>query len=216
MPIGVSNNQKIKLSSDPEGTLYTEGFGGGLNTLTSPQHIADNECSALLNAQISEDGVITRRLGSTQYDGTGTDGTRVLGMFPFTTYDSNGVRTSTLLKVDNSGNLKKLTGSSWTTLTGFTFQSGNLFEFAQSSTTCYIVDGKNPLATTNGSTVTTFSKVTDPSGGLSLATTGTAGQTPYSYAYTYTTQYGETAPCETVTITTGNQKLDSTNYNALT
>lgn len=216
MPIGGQKKQKIKLSSDPEGTLYTEGFGGGLNTLTSPQHIANNECSALLNAQISEDGVITRRAGSTQYDGTGTDGTRVLGLYPFTTYDSSGVRTSTLLKVDNSGNLKKWSGSVWSTLSGFTFQAGNLVEFAQSSTTCYLVDGKNPLATTDGSTVTTFSGVTDPSGGLSLATVGSAGQTPYSYSYTYTTQYGETKPCATVTITTGNQTLNSTNYNQLT
>lgn len=215
MPLGASS-PKIKLSQDPESQLYVDGFAGGLNTLVSPQHIQDNECSILLNAAISEDGVITKRGGSINYDNT--DSTRVLGLFPFTTYDTSGNRTTTLLKVDASGNLKKLntTTKNWTTITGKTYTAGANVDFKQNATTCYIVDGVNPLSKTDGNTITTFASVADPSGGLSLSTAGTAGNTPYDYVYTYQTSYGETKPCATVTINTGNATLSATNYNILT
>src|SRR6185503_19662363 len=99
MAIGSRRSQKIKFQEDPQGQVYVQGFAGGLNTLVSPQHIADNECSILLNGQISEDGVITRRDGSTYYDAA-ADGSRVFGLFPFTTYNSSGVATRYLLKID--------------------------------------------------------------------------------------------------------------------
>ena len=101
VPIASNNNQKIKLSQDPEKSIYIEGFSGGLNSLVSPQHLQDNELSAALNCQITEDGVLSRRQGSTQYDVT--DGTRVYGLGEFTTYSSLGVATHNLLKMDNAG-----------------------------------------------------------------------------------------------------------------
>lgn len=209
--------QKIKLSQDPESQLYVDGFSGGLNTLTSPQHIQDNECSILLNAEISEDGVINRRTGTAFYD-SATDGSRVFGLKTFTTYNSSGVPTRTLLKMDEAGHLKKLnTGNgTWSTITGHTYATGLNTEFVQSQTNCYILNGSDPLSRTDGSTITTFTQVTNPTGGLTVAATGTTGATAYGYVYTLVTTYGETTPCATVSITNGNATLTTSNYNLLT
>lgn len=223
MPLGNQSDQKIKLSSDPEKNLYVEGFSGGLNTLVSPQHIGDHECSILLNAQITEDGVISRRLGSTQYDTT--DGSKVYGLGTFTTYNGSGVPTRNLLKMDNSGNLKKWTGSSWSTLSGHTYTSGVNTEFVQGlavpkgiGAALYILNGKDPLSrTTDASTITVFSSVTDPAGGtLTVAQQGSAGTSSYSYSYTLVTSYGESNPVTNVTIANGNATLSASNYNLLT
>lgn len=224
MPIS-TKQQKVKLQSDPEKSMYVEGFAGGLNTLVSPQHIADNECSELLNAQITEDGVISRRLGSTQYDSS-TDGARVFGLGAFTTYNSSGVATRYLLKMDNSGNLKSFNSSSktWTTLTGYTYSTEINTEFVQGvsvpqgiGAALYILNGKDPLSRTeDASTITVFTAVSNPSGGLSISTQGTAGNQAYSYTYTCVTNYGETLPVTNVTISTGNATLTSSNYNQLT
>lgn len=210
------NFQGIKLSSDPESTLYVDGFSGGLNTLVSPQHIRDNECSILLNAQISEDGVIGRRSGSAQYDTT--DGSRVFGEAIFTTYNASGVPTRNLIKVDDSGNLKKYNfgASTWTTLTGFTYTAGKQTEFAQNATNLWVVNGVDPLSQTDGSTITTYTSVSDPVGGLTVAQQGATGTSNYSYVYTLQTNTGETKPCATVSIANGNAKLDATNNVLLT
>ena len=214
--------QNIKLSSDPTKQLYVDGFAGGLNTLTSPQHIQDNECSILLNAVISEDGVISRRQGSAAYD-SAVDDTRVVGLGKYTTYDSSGVATRYLLKIDNSGHLRKLnlTTKVWSTITGFTYTTGKNTEFIQGLNStrgpvCYILNGVDNLTYTDGSTIYTYSNTTDPSGGLTVAAQATTGSSSYSYSYTLVTRSGETLPVTNVTISNGNATLDATNYNLLT
>jgi hypothetical protein len=222
MPLG-ARPQRVKLSQDPESQFSVDGFQGGLNTLVSPQKIANNECSILNNAEITEDGVITRRRGQAYYDSS-TDGSQVLGLGTYTTYDANGVATHNLLKMDESGNLKKqnLSTKAWSTITGKTWTTGLNTEFVQgansnaSKQVVYIMNGKDNLSYTDGTTITTYTPVTDPVAGLALSTAGTAGTQKYTYAYTLVTKYGETLPCSTVTLTTGNPVPTTSDYNILT
>ena len=225
MPIGMTR-QNIKLSADPESFFLVQSLSGGLNTLVSPQHIADNECSILQNADITEDGVVIRRPGTQNYDSV-VDGTRVHALAPFITYDAiTGVASRYLLKVDQAGNLKKLdlTTRTWSTITGKTYTASTNVEITQSNTTAYLGNGVDALTKTDGTTITAFTAVADPAiSTLSLATGGTAGTTPYTYTYTLRTKTGESKPADTggsapntKTITTGNAKLSATDYITLT
>jgi hypothetical protein len=224
MPIS-SKKQSIKLRSDPEGSFVAIGFAGGLNTLVSPQHLKDNECSILLNGVITEDGVITRRPGTLYYDSV-ADGNRVLGLFPFTVTSTTGVTTRYLLKMDDAGNLKKLdlTTKTWSTITGKTYTAGYNTELTQSYSTAYIGNGQDNLTKTDGSTITQFSSVADPSiSTLTVTATGTTGSSNYSYGYTLQTSTGETLLAntngglpQTISITNGNATLSASNYNLIT
>jgi hypothetical protein len=123
--------------------------------------------------------------------------------------------------MDDAGHLKKYTGSSWSTISGYTYQTGYPTEFVEGQNTAtgkamYILNGKDPLSRTDGSTITTFTQVTDPVGGLTVAATGATGTSSYGYTYTLVTNYGETNPVTNVTISNGNANLSATNYNLLT
>jgi hypothetical protein len=227
MPLG-KKRATVKYSTDPGGNIYVQGFAGGFNSLVSPQHIADNECSILQNAQLIEDGVVTRRDGNTYFD-SAADGGSVVGLYPFTTYDTSGNRTTTLMKMDDSGNLKKWTGSAWATITGFTYTAGARAQFAQGKLSdgkdyAYVGNGIDPLSRTDGGTITTFNTVTDPNiSTLTVAQQGTTGASSYAYTYSLVTKYGETLPADTggslpnyKAITNGNATLSATNYVKLT
>ena len=115
------------------------------------------------------------------------------------------------------GKTYKWTGSGTPTdISGsYSWTSGNKMRGAIVRENLYFGNGVEYLSKYDDSSVsqwTYVSKVT----GLSATAQGTTGSTQYEYTVTAVTDSGETEKCTNVTITNGNETLDSSNYNRLT
>jgi len=77
-------------------------------------------------------GLLSGDVERKYYDSV-ADGSSVYGLGTYTTYNTSGVATHYLLKIDDSGNLKKLdpTLKTWSTITGKTYTTGINTEFIQ-------------------------------------------------------------------------------------
>jgi hypothetical protein len=196
---------KLTLPRTKEINATSPNFVGGLNKFVTDTHIQDNEVSDLLNAKLTEDGVISKRDGQVLKL---TQGSRITGVTAY--YPSSGIKyvvftsgqalykTSDLSSVTRIGALNQYTDTLRT-------------EYAQYNDFLYVLNGVDPLTKTDGTNITVFSHVNDPSVSLTLATVGTAGTTTYAYRYSWVTNTGETNVGAETVITTGNATLDNTN-----
>lgn len=184
------------------------GFPGGLNTYQDETLIKNTELTQMVNAYLTVDG-IEPRPGTLDY--TSASGSKVLGEIGY--YNSNGTRQ--LLRVDTTGRLKKLSGTSWVTIGSKVFDTSSHVNMVQARDKIYIFNGIDNLTYYDGSTITSFSPLTTPTG-LAITTAGTAGTTTYSYSISAYNDVGETIAGSSVQITTGNATLDATNHNKLT
>lgn len=195
----------LKLAKDDIVEVTVPNFAGGVNKLVSDTHIQNNELSDALNIEITEDGVIKKRRGSSLKL---TQGSRITGQYFFAKSDG------TKMVLFTSGQaLYKTTDLVTATRIGSATQFTTTLRtnFAQYNDFVYICNGTDAMAKTDGSTITTFTSVADPGTGPTVTQNGTTGTTTYGYRYTYVTAVGETGPSPEITITNGNATLTSTN-----
>jgi len=95
------------------------------------------------------------------------------------------------------------------------YDSSARMNFIQARDKLYIFNGKDALSYYDGTTITTYTEISPPTG-LAVAPQGTTGSTAYSYRVSAINSVGETLACSAVAIANGNQTLSSTNYNKLT
>lgn len=112
--------------------------GKGLNTFVSENIIDDQEATSLENVQFIESGAVRKRDGYTQAGDALSNNPRGIGVF-------NRSSGNILLTVDGTA-LKYLNGSTWTTISGETFDSSAQIEFLQAGDDLYIFDGVNSVA----------------------------------------------------------------------
>lgn len=180
------------------------GFLGGLNSFQDESLLKDSELTIAKNVILSVDG-LEPRPGTTQTFGDATD-TRTYGGFPY--YKSDGTREFLLME---GGKLYKQNGTGRTQIGSTTWNATARVNMLQARDLVFIFNGVDALAYYNGSTITTYTALTTPTG-LALSTAGTAGTTTYSYRVSAFNATGETLACTNVTIATGNAILDATNY----
>jgi hypothetical protein len=110
--------------------------GKGLNTLISDSLIDDHEASALSNIQFVESGAPSKAPGYTQVGNTLSNNPKGLGFYTDTTLNK-------YLLTTDGGVLKYLNGSTWTTISGATFDttSTTQINMTQARGMMYIWDG---------------------------------------------------------------------------
>ncbi len=201
----------MKISSiknSPKTPEYVTGFLGGLNTFQDEGSIKDSELTEAKNILLSVDG-IEPRPGTEDYGSS--SGTRVVGLFP---YYKDASRQFLRFALGTNNKLQKYVGSTPTDIGSTTFNASARMNFVQARDEVYGFNGADALWKYDGTTITTYSALTTPTG-LGVTATGTTGSTAYSYRISAFNSIGETLACASVAIANGNATLSATNYNAL-
>ena len=190
-------------------TEIVTSFLGGLNTFQDETVLKDGELSEAKNILLAVDG-IEPRPGTSDF---GTDvGDKVIGLFGF--YKSDGTRQLLRYATGTNNKLQKYVSGVPTDIGSATFNASARMNFVQARDTVYGFNGQDALWKYDGTTITTYSALTTPTG-LGVTATGTTGSTAYSYRVSAFNSIGETLACTSVAIANGNATLSATNYNAL-
>lgn len=124
----------------PYAQITTLNPGKGLNTLISDNLIDDHEASSLENIMYVESGAPAKAYGYTNV-GTGlSNNPRGLGF-----YNDSIAGNRYLMTVDGTS-LKYLNSTTWTTLSGASFDSAAKINFTQARGSMYIMDGVSAIA----------------------------------------------------------------------
>jgi hypothetical protein len=124
----------------PYATVQVMNPGKGLNNLISDNLIDDAESSSLENIQFIESGVPAKAYGFTNV-GTGlSNNPRGLAFFNDTIAGNRD-----LLTVDGTA-LKYLSGTTWTTVSGVSFDAANQINFTQARGAMFVLDGASAIA----------------------------------------------------------------------
>jgi len=133
-------------TDDVLSVAVTPSFEGGQVSGISPNLIADNAASELLNMTIAPNGNLQTRQGIETVSTSLSTASTVQGMFYFDTTDIE-----TIILATNGSLYKYNTGSSTFSTTGGTFSnSANQLEFAQLNNTLFWADGNSDLQFTDG------------------------------------------------------------------
>ena len=204
---------RFKLKDIPEKTEYVIGFPGGVNKLQDESLIKDEELSVMKNAILVVDGVQKR--GGTSNFGSDS-GSRVYGGSPFYTSASSANR---WMIREGGTSLQYYNGSNApTNISGATMTTSLRTEFAMARDALYVENGTDNLVKVTISTTpvaSVFTALTTPTN-VAISNQGSAGSTSYSYRVSAVNAQGETLAAVTVTTTTGNATLSTTNFNRVT
>ena len=133
-------------TDDVLSVAVTPSFEGGQVSGITPNLIADNAASELLNMTISPNGNLQTRQGIETVSTSLSTASTVQGMFYFDTPDIE-----TIILATNGSLYKYNTGSSTFSTTGGTFvNSTNQLEFAQLNNKLFWADGSSNLQFTDG------------------------------------------------------------------
>lgn len=192
-------------------TSRLEKFIRGLNTTVSNTQIRPEELSEAQDIELIEDGKIKcPRSGQTYYGNS--SGSRVTGIFPF--YKSDGTRE--LLRISGTA-LQKFNSSTsdWDTVSGYTYTTTLDTNAVLAYDRLYLCNGTDPLTYYDGTTIQSFTAISDPSA-PTVTRTGSSGSFTFSYKITAVTHVGETAPSSAGSTTLNLSTLDSSNYMTVT
>lgn len=200
----------ISNASDTEElSKYYIGFPKGLNTIQDENLVDDRNLTIADNVIIEVDGV-TRRPGTDKVFDQNTN-TKIFGSEVFYKKTAG---TTTWLRIGTKGTLEKLSGTNWVDVSSSPTWGDYHAEFVQARDKVFIYNGYDPLRYYDGSSITSYTAVSTPTG-LSVTATGTTGSTAYSYRVEAVNSTGRTLACARVAIANGNATLSETNYNAL-
>lgn len=161
-------------------------FDGGSNLLVDDARISINQAVTATNLWQTQNGVWSTRPGRDYYGVDVSD-------------DIDGAAeyvsgTTTQLVVIAGGAFKTSTdGGTWTTVSGATFTAGVQCYFMQIAGYLYVFNGTDNMARYNGTTLTTYTSISAPTG-LSASITGglASGTFPYYGIVTALNDVGET------------------------
>lgn len=161
-------------------------FNGGSNLLVDDARVSINQAVQSTNLIQDQDGVWTTRWGRDYYGLDATD--NIDGAAEFVS------GSTTKLVVVSGGSFKTSTdGGAWTTVSGATFTAGVQCYFMQIAGYLYVFNGTDSMARYNGTTLTTYTAISAPTG-LSASIAGglASGTFPYYGIVTALNDVGET------------------------
>lgn len=195
---------------EAEKSQYLIGFPRGLNTIQDRSLVNDKNLIEASNVMLVVDGV-TRRYGSEKVWDEGS-GDYVYGLAPYYKREGSSV-TRTFLRISNE-RLQYLNGTTWDNVAATAFTE-TLTDMVQARNRIYIYNGTDSLRYYDGSTVQTFTALSNP-GAPTVTPQGSSGSTAYSYRIGAFNATGETTGSTAGTTSSGNATLDSTNFNRVT
>lgn len=202
MPIDLSgiNYEKAK-----EQVIQFDEFKGGTNVILKDTRIKDNEAAQNTNLMLVQDGIWTKRWGTEYYTGD-AGGTTVDGFAEYVKTDG----TRELIIVAN-GVVRKVSGTTWATISGATFTAGTKAYLIQIGSELYIANGTDTLARYDGTSLSTYTELSAPGwAGTPLARGAglSAGNYTQYYQVTALNEVGETVGSTEQSITTDAERAD--------
>lgn len=173
---------RTNIKDEPENEEYILGFSKGLNKIQDESLVSDNELTEAKNVMYVVDGVVVRP--GTELFG-GTQDSKICGGIGF--YKSDGTRQ--FLRI-SGGKMYYKNGNSWTEITGATYTSGLETNLIQARDRVYSFNGTDNLTRYDGTSITTFTSISTPTG-LALSLFGP------TVAVTSITRSGSTATVTT-------------------
>lgn len=186
MPI--FSNQQPTYKPAKEVSLSWDNFRRGLNTLLRENEIGKDELAQADNLLLKGKGVPTKRWGTSIYYQAGNATGQVRGLKGFYKSDS----TNELLAVTDDGYLTKKNGSSFTSLNGASWASGNDVYMAQLNNTMYIVNGQRELTKYSSPTLVGFATLNVPIILSATNLSNASGTTTKAYRISAISSVGET------------------------
>lgn len=172
-------------------------FKGGVNRLLEEARIGLDEAKEATNLMQVQDGLWKPRWGTDYYGAT--HAASIDGAAEYVKSDG----TTELITIANGKAWKSTDGGTITEITGATFTAGTQCYFIQIASFLYIANGTDALARYNGSTLSTYSALSAPTG-LALAASGlSSGIYNYYAQVTAINAIGETVGSTEASLTNG-------------
>lgn len=183
-----------------------DDFSGGTNTVISEARLGKNPTNSKyavesVNLQQCQDGIWETRPGLSYFGATVGSATSLDGASEYIASDD----TRHLIVVGGGKVWKSINdGATWTELTGATFTAGYQVFFLQFKSQLWIANAHDPLAYySGGSTLATYTALTDPASAPSLSRGSGLSTGSYTYylRYTANNSIGYTNPSPALTVT---------------
>lgn len=196
-------------------TLGSRNFSLGLNELTHPSAIKDNELAECINSVFAQNGVIKKRMGSLTID-EAHDNVVVDGLQGV--YDIGG--NDYVLRIGDTGIAHKydpVTGVFSSIAGSPTFSTGVRTYILQGYGYVYFLNELDVLRKWDGTSWTTFTTLANPTTAPTLAKQGSGvGARTYYYKYVYYNEIGNTLASNSANVASMPNSLDSSTWIKLT
>lgn len=204
-------------SDPPVKTAGTRGFALGLNQLTHPTTIKDNELVEAQNVIYSQNGVLSKRPGSKNLGAARGSSTRVNSMGAV--YKIGATPKDYLLRISTDGVLQQFNFNSltWVDVPSSPTFSNVDTTILQAYGSVYILNSVDIQTKWDGTTFTTFTPLANPSTPPTVAKTGAGtGAKTYFYRYVWFNDVGNTIASTAGSIASMPEQLDATTYAVVT
>lgn len=197
----------------PQKVIGTRGFNLGLNSLTHPTMIRNNELAEAQNVLYSQNGMLSKRPGSINIGeprGASTHINALAGV-----YEIGATPADYLLRISDDGILQRYSfgSESWIDISGSPTFSDTDTQILQAYGSVYLLNELDNMTKWDGTTFTTFTALANPTTAPTLAKTGSAtGPRTYYYRYVWYNDVGGTLASNNASLSSLPEVLDASTY----
>jgi len=192
----------------PVKVIGSRGFGLGLNQLTHPSAIKNNELAECFNAVFSQNGIIEKRQGSKNVGSARSGDGYINGLQATYQIDGNDY----VLRVGNSGIAQKYNSvtDTYTDISGSPTFSNKRTYILQGYGVVYFMNESDIMAKWNGNTWTEFNILVNPTTAPTVEKQGTGtGARTFYYKYVFYNEIGNTLASEAGNVASMPDALDA-------
>lgn len=193
----------------------SRGFPRGLNQLTSPTALKDNELAEAQNVMYTENGVLEKRPGSINTANPRGSSTKILALKGV--YSVGG--DDYLLRISDDGIVQRYSFSSdtWIDIAGSPTFSAYRTLILQANDYVYFLNSSDLITKWDGTNWITFTSLSNPSTAPTLTKQGSGtGTTTYFYKYSWENEVGHTAASSSQSLANMPDTLDVSTYIQIT
>jgi hypothetical protein len=205
-----------KRRSNPEvKTKGSRGFAKGLNQISSPTAIKDNELAEAQNVNYIENGVVEKRPGSINLGSVRGSSTKIYSLKGV--YGIGGADYFIRISDDGIAQRYSFGSSTWVDIAGSPTFSVVRTTILQAYSSVYFLNPDDTMVKWDGTTWTTFTALANPSVDPTIAKTGSAtGTTTWYYKYLWENEVGHTGSSNSDSLGSMPDELDSSTYITVT
>lgn len=197
--------------------LGTRGFGLGLNQLTHPTTIQDNELAEAQNTIYSQNGVLAKRPGTANAGTIRGSSTNILSLG--SVYEIGSPAEDYLLRISNDGILQRFSfdTETWVDVAGSPTFPNSETQILQAYGFVYLLNQNTEMVKWDGTTFTTFTALANPTTAPTLAKVGSGtGNTTFFYRYVWFNEVGNTLASANQSLANMPAQLDASTYITVT
>jgi len=207
-------NYGKRRSNPPIKVMGTKGFSLGLNQLTHPSAIKNNELAEAFNVEYTQNGVIKKRPGYTVIGEAKADETKILSLKRVYNIGSPPLNYTIRIGTEKKAQKYDYDLKLWTDIASSpTFSELYKTYIIQGMGYVFFFNYGNIVARWNGSAWTTYSTLTDPANAPTVEKQGSGtGVRTYYYKYVWFNAIGHTKASASANVASMPEKLDTSTW----